>query len=122
MNSQTGSQENKRKYPRVRLSLPANMRVLLPNKDQQYYSLNTTTLGYGGVSFISPVALKAGTPVEMTITNFMDQITFTAEVTWARNDPKKPGIHVGLKITQIPDENMVKIIQLVDSNLSNSRT
>jgi hypothetical protein len=116
-----GLQDYKRRYPRVKLPLPADLRILLPNKDPEQYSLNIKSLGYGGLSFISPVTLKVGTPVEMTIFNFMDQITFGAEVTWTKKVPesKTPNFNVGLKFTQISDEDMVKIHHIVNSNLTN---
>jgi hypothetical protein len=116
-----GLQDYKRRYPRVKLPLPMDLRILLPNKEPDQYSLNIKSLGYGGLSFISPVPIKVGTSVEITIFNFMDEITFGAEVTWTKKTPesKKPNFNVGLKFTQISDENMVKIHQIVNSNLTN---
>jgi c-di-GMP-binding flagellar brake protein YcgR len=116
-----GLQDFKRRYPRVKLPLPADFRILLPNKDIEQYSLNIKSLSYGGLSFISPVPLKVGTPVEMTIFNFMDQITFSAEVTWTKKVPESqtPNFKCGLKFAQISDENLVKIYHIVNSYLAN---
>lgn len=117
-----GLQDYKRRYPRVKLPLPADFRILLPDRELEQYSLNIKSLSYGGLSFVSSVPLKVGTPVKMTLFNFMDQITFAAEVTWTKRVPESrtSDMNVGLKFTQISDENLVMVHHIVNSHLTHS--
>jgi c-di-GMP-binding flagellar brake protein YcgR len=108
-----------RRSPRIAAELPADFRILLPNKDLERYSLKIKTLSGGGLSFLSPLLLSVGTQIEMMLYDLTVQIIFTAEVTWIDNvlDSKTKAFRCGLKFTHISDEDLARIYRIVTNSL-----
>lgn len=119
MSSYQGSFVYTRRSPRIATELPADFRILLPNKDLERYSLKIKTLSGGGLSFLSPVPLSIGTQIEMMLYDLTVQIIFTAEVTWIENapDPATKAFRCGLKFTHISDEDLAHIYRIVTNSL-----
>jgi uncharacterized membrane protein len=121
MSTTSGSIVYSRRHPRVNVELPADFRILLPNKDLDRHSQNIKSVSGGGLMFISPVPLTIGTRLEMTIYNFIVQINFIAEVIWIQKvlDAKPSQFKYGLMFSQISDENLVQISRILNSNIPN---
>lgn len=119
MSTYQGSFIFTRRAPRVIAELPADFRILTPNNVIERYSLKIKSLSGGGISFLSPVPLTVGTEIEMTLYKLTVPITFTAEVTWTEKvgDFQTERFKCGLKFTQISDEDLADIYQIVTSTL-----
>jgi hypothetical protein len=124
MSTYQGSFIFTKRSPRVIAELPADFRILMPNNDREQYSLKIKTLSGGGISFLSPVLLTVGTEIEMTLYKVTVPITFTAEVTWTEKlgDFQVERFKCGLKFTQISDEDLANIYQIVVSYLDNTNS
>ena len=124
MSTYQGSFIFTKRSPRVIAELPADFRILIPNNDMDRYSLKIKSLSGGGISFLSPVLLTVGTEIEMTLYKVTVPITFTAEVTWTEKlgDFQTERFKYGLKFTQISDEDLANIYQIVASYLDNTHS
>ena len=117
MKSKQGSLIYARNYPRINVEIPVNFRILLSEKELEGLSQTIENLSAGGLMFASPVPLTIGTRLEMKFKGSTGQIIFTAQVTWTEpvfeNQTSK--FKCGLMFTEISDENMVQIYQILNN-------
>ncbi|MBI3595186.1 MAG: HD domain-containing protein [Nitrospirae bacterium] len=101
----------KRRYPRIKMAVKGDFRILLPEKDKKIYPIRTKNLGRNGLMFDSSVLLAVGTPLQVRLYPFSDEITFIAVVAWI-----EPGAdvtsrihHVGIEFKPIRQASLLLI-------------
>jgi hypothetical protein len=112
METETEPEATRRRFRRLPVELKTDLRVLLPEMDQERIHLHTCSLGGGGLMFTSPLHLKVGTLLQMRLFYYARQIEFSAEVVWTG---KGAGFQCGVQFTQISQDDLLEIHQILET-------
>jgi HD-GYP domain-containing protein (c-di-GMP phosphodiesterase class II) len=101
----------KRKYPRIKMAVKGDFRILLPDKESKIHLFKTRNLGRNGLMFDSSVPLAEGTPLQVRLYPFSDEITFIAVVAWTEPKVKADSriYKVGLQFKPIRQASLLLI-------------
>ena len=116
--SLSGSIDYHRRYPRVNLELKVDFRVLLHENEKDRISLNTISLGGGGLMFLSPNKLPTGTRLEMRLYHYAHVIKFIAEVAWTEHlvGTETSDFKCGLEFVKISQDDLLHIHHILETH------
>jgi c-di-GMP-binding flagellar brake protein YcgR len=117
-------ENNIRKSPRINLDLRAAISTNSTGKrHSEVISASIKTLGSGGLMIDSPIPLKEGELVEMTLFFQSTAISFISSVVWKQQMDKKKQktFRCGLTFRSISDEDLMTIKNFVHKQLQISQ-
>jgi hypothetical protein len=109
-----------RRYTRINVELIAAFSMAAPTEEApRNKSVLIKNLGVGGIMFLSPICLKEGMLVEMTVCLDFSVIPFTAEVAWIeiKVEREEKGFRCGLKFRSISDDDLSYIHDFLHKQL-----
>lgn len=113
----------KRKHPRVEMDVKGDFRILLPEKDIERYPMTTKTIGRGGLMFVSSTPLSEGTPLQVRLYPYSQEINFIATVAWMKpsTEDTAPGYKIGIQFKPIRQASLLLIDLLLQAPSEQSK-
>jgi HD-GYP domain-containing protein (c-di-GMP phosphodiesterase class II) len=109
-----------RKFPRIRMELNGDFRIVDGGKCSELFPLRTRDIGRDGMMFYAAGAIPEGTLLQVNLYPRSNKITFTASVAWSAPCTKfnKRGFEIGLRFNPVRQASLLLLDFLLQSPLT----
>lgn len=104
-----------RKHPRLEKKIKGDFRIILPEKGNVRFPLETETISGGGLMFASSHPIREGSHLEFRLFLKDHPVEFTAKAVWTRKQPHstvvQPLYSTGFQFVIITQEDISKLLR-----------